>query len=182
MPKNQPNCFKKFLVFTIGNLWRATFQALFNSLRYIYYWYKLFREFGIFESFNQYKLFKLKTLETIWEPIYEYDGIGEGLFQKFPTYTKCLSDFAHDSFHGNCMDFAHCAKQRFKTRAYGTKRKLRIMMVGMNVAKVHYLLEVTVNGKVITYHLVKSGEKVEELTARQIMERNHPDKNIYRIW
>jgi len=185
MSKPLLHYFKSFIIFLGGNLWRATFQALFNVVRYFYDWFKLLKEFGIIDGIKQYFYLKKQAKETLWTPTYEYDGLGaeDGLFQKFPTYTKCLSGFAHNNFHGNCMDYAHAIKQRFKTSNYGKKLKLRIYIPEFNLYAVHYLLEVTtVDNKVKTYHLVGSGQKVEDKTAKEVMGKIHPDKTIFRIW
>lgn len=150
---------RKLLYIIIGQLYRATFQALFNVIGNAYWYTRLivsghFRRMRFLKS--EYR--KMQISQLLDKSVYMHDGISKrGLFRRWPTWTATVTIMIYRAhmmpgnywISGNCQDFAHLARWYFGDRA-----KIRIFcpMRLADLDRVHYIADITTIGEKYGLH------------------------------
>lgn len=126
--------------------------------------------------FTMRKKFLEYTEEAFDEMHYSYDGITKsGMFRKWPTWTSLIGIMYYRGRIGNCQDGAWYIKKILKQS--GKKARIRIYIPGINVSKIHYVVEC--DGYV--YDLATVGFRKRQGTAKQFASLAYPNKHIYFV-
>ena len=140
---------RKLLYILLGQLYRATFQLVFNVIGNAYWYCRIILSGRYFaaQRLKQYAL--ANRLHLVLEhSAYKYDGLfKKGPFRRWPTWTATALVMiyrAHVSpsrywVIGNCQDFAHLARVY-----YGSSARIRIFcpMRLADIDRVHYIADV----------------------------------------
>lgn len=94
----------------------------------------------------------------------------------WPTWTSLIGVLYYRGRIGNCQDGAIYIKKRLKD--FGKPAKIRIYIKGLNIAKVHYVVE----SEGYVYDLTNVLNFRHRLgTAKELAEKANPSMKIYFI-
>jgi len=162
-----------YIYFTLGQLYRATFQLVFNVIGNTYWYARIILSCKIrYMRFLKSKYREMHLNQLLDKSVYMYDGISKrGLFRRWPTWTATVTVIiarAHMMpgsywFAGNCQDFAHLAKWY-----YGDRAKIRIFcpMKLSDLDRVHYIADV--RGVGIVSNTTFRAETPDQCAARML--------------